>query len=101
MLFRSTRNINSSKSNNLPDWDMYFDRLCNSEYIAYQLSHQNDHIRSLFEECVKEHVNDVDIYNKLYIDGLTQNEFHNRLKEIVLPVYKAAHNLGFEEWNNI
>ena len=94
----TTRSINSSKSNNLPDWNKYFEKLCNSEYTAYQLSHQNDLIRTLFDECCKEHVNDTDVFNKLYIEGLTQTEFHNRLKEIVLPLYNAAYNLGFREW---
>lgn len=96
----TTRKINSKKSNNLPDWNKYFDKLCKSEYTAYQLNQKSNHIRSLFEECCREHVNDIDIYNKLYIDGLSRDEFHDRLKEIVLPVYKAAHNLGFEEWRN-
>ncbi|MBR3251709.1 MAG: hypothetical protein IKF80_08350, partial [Erysipelotrichaceae bacterium] len=76
------------------------DKLCESEFKAYQSKQESDHIRSLFEECCKEHINDIDIYNKLYIDGLSKDEFHNRLKEIVLPVYNAAHNLGFEEWRN-
>lgn len=95
----TTRSINSSKSNNLPNWNQYFDKLSSSEYMAYCLKNDYDHINKLFEECCKDHVNDMDVYHKLYKDGLTELEFHNRLKEIVEPVYTAAKNLGFREWS--
>lgn len=94
----TTRNINSSKSNSLPDWDKYFGKLSQSEYLAYRLKQENNYINKLFEDCCKDHVNDIDVYHKLYSDGLSSIEFQNRLEEIVKPVYNAAANLGFKEW---
>jgi len=94
----TTRSINSSKSNNLPNWNQYFDKLSLSEYKAYRLKQENDYINKLFMDCCKDHVNDLDVYHKLYKDGLSELEFHNRLQEVVEPVYIAAKNLGFKEW---
>lgn len=94
----TTRSINSSKSNNLPDWNKYFGKLSQSEYLAYKLKQENDCINKLFIECCKDHVNDIDVFHKLYSNGLSSFEFQNRLEEIVKPVYNAAANLGFKEW---
>lgn len=33
----TTKSINSSKSNNLPEWDMYFEKLARQEYQSYRL----------------------------------------------------------------
>ena len=57
----TTKNINSAKSNNLPDWDSYFNKLVEQEYQAYQLMWQYDSIYHEFEECVKDHVNNQDV----------------------------------------
>lgn len=95
----TTRSINSSKSNNLPDWKQYFDKLSSSEYEAYVLKQENSHINKLFVDCCKDHINDMDVYHKLYNDGLSELEFHNRLQEVIEPVYNAAKNLGFKEWS--
>ena len=94
----TTRSINSSKSNNLPNWDKYFRKLSNLQYQAYQMSNVNVVIGKLFHECLDEYVNDMNIRNTLYRSDQSEFEFANRLKEIVEPVYIAARNLGFSEW---
>ena len=34
----TTKTINSSKSNNLPDWETYFERLARQEYQSYAIN---------------------------------------------------------------
>ena len=94
----TTKSINSSKSNNLPDWNVYFPRLQSLEYNAYQLVWNYPQIHSLFDKCLKEHVNSDDVQYKLYRKNLTEFEFNQSLEEIVRPVYEAAHNMGFANW---
>ena len=98
-LIPTTKSINSSKSNHLPNWNQYFNKLCNVQYKAYSLRWESDLINHLFLECSKDYINDQDIYHKLYCDNLSSVEFGNRLQEIVEPVYVAARNLGFTEWS--
>ena len=97
-LHPTTKSINSSKSNNLPDWDAYFSKLCKLEYKAYELMWQYEPVHVAFEKCAADHLNSLDIKQRLYRKGLSENEFDGQLQEIILPVYKAASNLGFGRW---
>ncbi|MCR4782154.1 MAG: HNH endonuclease, partial [Lachnospiraceae bacterium] len=89
------KEINSSKSNNLPDWDIYFKRLADQEFYVYQMIWKYDQIHYAFEKCSREYINNDDVRFKLYRDGLNQNEFSNELESILLPVYQSAKNCGF------
>ena len=97
-LHPTTRSINSSKSNNLPDWDTYFSKLCKLEYHAYDLMWRYEPIHAAFEKCAADHVNSIDVRQRLYKQGLSEAEFASQLIEIVYPVYKAALSLGFGRW---
>lgn len=97
-LIPTRKSINSSKSNNLPNWDKYFLKFSKLQYNSYKISHKNKLIEKLFIDCLYEYVNDEKIRFELYKDGQNEVEFCNRLEEIVKPVYIAAKNLGFSEW---
>nr|MCR4691570.1 hypothetical protein [Lachnospiraceae bacterium] len=97
-LHPTTKSINSSKSNGLPRWDMYFDSLCKLEYLSYTLSKTNDRVADEFSRVSKYHVNNGDIHRELYCDGLTESQFGSRLQNVIRPVYDAAKNNGFKEW---
>ena len=94
----TTRSINSSKSNSLPDWNFYFPMLCKSEYLSYKLMWEYPEIHTAFEKCAREHLNNQEIRYKLYQQGLSEREFSERLEEIILPVYKSAKSMGFSNW---
>jgi len=94
----TTKGINSSKSNHLPDWNLYFDSLCNLEYQAYELIWTYDVVHKEFEKCAREHLNNEDIRYRLYREGLSKSEFAVGLEDVVKPVYTAAKNLGFASW---
>ena len=97
-LHPTTRSVNSSKSNHLPEWNMYFNSLCNVEYQAYELIWKYDKVHKEFDKCAKEHLNNEDIKQRLYRKGLSKLEFSANLKEVIQPVYIAAQNLGFDSW---
>lgn len=95
----TTRNINSSKSNNLPGWNSYFPMLCKMEYLSYKLIWEYPEVHNAFEKCAREHLNNPEIRHKLYQNGLSEREFSGRLETVLLPVYQSAKTLGFSTWH--
>jgi hypothetical protein len=97
-LHPTTKSINSSKSNLLPNWDKYFVALGDMEYRAYVLKGKNHLLAKEFEKCALYHLNNQEIRNQLYVDGLNRNEFITRLEHVMRPIYDSAKNCGFREW---
>lgn len=94
----TTKSINSSKSNNLPDWDSYFDRLVKQEYQSYRLLWKYDVVHKEFDKCAREHINNEEIKYRIFRKDLGIEEFSNGLKLVILPVYQSAQNCGFGNW---
>lgn len=97
-LHPTTRGINSSKSNNLPDWNIYFPRLCVQEFFSYEMMWKHDAVHVEFEKCAKEHLNNEDVKRRVYRKGLTFSEFSASLEEVIQPIYQSAKNCGFKNW---
>ncbi len=97
-LHPTTRSINSSKSNNLPDWNRYFPQLAKLEYGSYEMMWEYDAVHDAFEVCAKEHLNDDAVRRKIYRKGRDLASFSNALEEIVQPIYQSAKNCGFKDW---
>ncbi len=95
----TTKSINSKKSNYLPPWEAYFDKLCNLEYRANELRFQNERVQKAFHDCKDHHVNSSDVYASLYSEQLDFTDFRTRLSNVLFPVYQAAVNCGFREWS--
>lgn len=94
----TTKNINSSKSNNLPEWDVYFEPLCELEYKAHELSFTNNAVKKALDKCADYHVNNSEVRRALYSEQLERPEFSSRLEKVLRPVYDSARNCGFREW---
>ncbi|MEY8357215.1 hypothetical protein AALB39_28270 [Lachnospiraceae bacterium 54-53] len=82
----STKSINSSKSNNLPEWNKYFTALCDKEYFSYQMMWKYDVVHKEFLKCSREHVNSDDVMMKLYKENISKSEFQENLENILLPI---------------
>ncbi|MEA4921869.1 MAG: HNH endonuclease domain-containing protein [Eubacteriaceae bacterium] len=94
----TTRNVNSSKSNDLPEWGEYINRLCGFEYEVFHITEQNDQLMHMFKICEKVHINSNDVRIKLYRSGISAGEFSENLKTLMMPVYDSARNMGFGSW---
>lgn len=95
----TTKAINSSKSNYLPSWNAYFPKLARLEYQSYRLIWEYDSIHKEFEKCAKEHINNEDVRNRLYREGMQYEEFFKELERVVRPIYLSAHECGFNwDW---
>lgn len=97
-LHPTTKSINSSKSNHLPDWDLYFPRFADLEFFSYQMIWKLDQLHSEFKKCAKEHLNNPEIEHRLYRQGLSEPEFKNSLHDVIFPVFMSAKSCGFSEW---
>ena len=97
-LHPTTKSINSSKSNSLPSWNLYFNLLGQLEYRAYELKNQNEIIAQEFRKIIPYHLNNQEIRSQLYADGLDKDAFIGRLEHVVKPVYESALMSGFKEW---
>lgn len=97
-LVPTTRSLNSSKNNSLPNWNRFFPLLAEIEFRSYQAIWASAQIHTLFEKCRAEHVNSNEAINKLYIPGIEKNIFIKNLEGLICPTYNAAKNIGFGEW---
>ncbi len=97
-LHPTTKSINSSKSNLLPSWKLYFNALGELEYRAYELKGQNELVAHEFAKIAPYHLNNLEIRNRLYCAGLDKASFIGRLEHVIKPVYEAAQTSGFKEW---
>lgn len=97
-LHPTTREINSSKSNNLPDWDAYFPRFVKLEYFSCQMMWRYETLHDEFEKCAREHLNSDEIRRKMYRPQINYDEFAGILEEVIQPVYQSAKNCGFKKW---
>ena len=97
-LHPTTKSINSSKSNSLPLWELYFSSLGEIEYRAYELKNQNETLAREFQKIAPYHLNNQQIRNQLYAEGLDKNSFIERLEHVVKPGYESAQMSGFREW---
>ena len=97
-LHPTTRAINSSKSNHLPEWELYFPRFAGLEYLSYQMIWKYEAVRNEFKKCAREHLNNPEIGRRLYREGLGAEEFTQQLREVVYPIYLSAKTCGFSSW---
>lgn len=97
-LHPTTKSINSSKSNSLPSWTLYFDALGEIEYKAYEMKSKNEIVAHEFQKIAPYHLNNLEIRNQLYADGLDRSLFKQRLEHVIKPVYESAQTQGFKEW---
>lgn len=89
------RKINSAKSNNLPDWDTYFDKFARLEYQSYQLMWKSEAVHKEFEKCAVKHINNDEVRCKMYRRGQTFEQFKGEIGAMILPIYQSAANCGF------
>lgn len=97
-LHPTTKSINSSKSNHLPDWELYFPLLAEQEYFSYRMLWQYDRVRKEFHSCAKDHLNNSEVAYRLYRENQSMEAFKEQLKEVISPVYESARNSGFSNW---
>ena len=91
-LIPTVKSVNSSKSNNLPDWDTYFGRLAKAEFKAYLVVNNDERAEKLFQKCAKENLNNEEVKYRLYRPDQTEQHFTGQLEilDIIMSMDKDA-----------
>jgi hypothetical protein len=91
--------LNSSKSNRLPDWNMFFIRFARNQYIMYKMIHEKEGIRKLYEACYRDNLHSIWANQELYRKGNSDVEFYGILEKNMRPVYASARRQGYDVWD--
>lgn len=90
---------NSKKSNKLPQWDLFFGRFADNQYILYALIQEKPGVHKLYEACYRDNLHSIWANQELYRVGNSKEEFHRILEKNMRPVYDSAKRQGYEIWN--
>lgn len=66
---------NSSKSNNLPNWELYYPRFLRNQYKLYCWKTKDESINNLFNKCLSHHLNAIWAIEDLFFGSYTLSEF--------------------------
>ena len=87
------KNVNSQKSNKLPDLNLYMDKFCEIQYKSFDIMQRNP----------KRYKKYLEGYLSINIAANNQRkigkeEFNKRLKANIEPLYQIAFNQGYGVW---
>lgn len=91
--------LNSSKNNRLPDWNEFFLRFAKNQYIMYEMMHEKEGIRKLYEACYRDNLHSIWANQELYRKGHSNTEFYGILEKNMRPVYDSAKRQGYDVWD--
>ena len=90
--------LNSAKGNRLPQWDPFFARFSQNQFLLYEMIHEKPGIHKLYEGCWRDNLHSIWAGQELYRPGNTREEFNRILKKNMRPVYDSAKRQGYEVW---
>ena len=91
--------LNSAKNNRLPDWNDFFLRFARNQYIMYEMIHEREGIRKLYEACYRDNLHSIWANQELYRKGNSDIEFYAILEKNMRPVYDSARRQGYDVWD--
>lgn len=89
--------LNSSKSNNLPQWK-YFELFAKNQYMMYESAKSSEKIMGKFKKCQRDNLVMPWSMEELYIAENDREAFIKVLEEKLHPVYDSARIQGYEIW---
>ena len=91
--------LNSVKSNKLPEWEPFFYKFADNQFIMYEQINEKEGLRKLFEGCYRDNLHSIWAGQELYIPGNSKEVFCNILSKNMRPVYDSAKRQGYEIWD--
>jgi len=92
------KRLNSSKSNRLPDWNIYFNSMASTQYALYRTVFAFPEVRRKFENCRRDNLNAIWAAETLYVGGNSEEQFKNILEHNLKPLYDSAYLQGYGLW---
>ena len=91
--------LNSVKSNKLPEWEPFFYKFADNQFIMYEQINEKEGLRKLFEGCYRDNLHSIWAGQELYIPGNSKEVFCNILSKNMRPVYDSSKRQGYEIWD--
>ena len=95
-LIPAEKEVNISKSNNLPDWNTYFDSFIQNQLMLCDSINESEKIHGLFDKCRNYNLNT--LWALSLYDSNNHDEFIKLLSENMRPIYYAAKLQGYSSW---
>lgn len=92
----TTNSVNSSKSNNLPKWNKYFDKFVNQKWGIYTIISENAKVKDQFNKIKNKYLNVSEIIDLYNLQSVEKNKFINCYEKNIRTVYNAAERNGFK-----
>lgn len=90
---------NSKKNNRLLEWDLFFPKFADNQFILYEKLHEKPEIHKLYEACYRDNLHSIWANQELYRKGNSKEEFYGILEKNMHPVYDSARRQGYQIWN--
>ena len=90
--------LNSAKSNRLPQWDPFYRRFSENQFMLYELIQELPGIHKLYEACWRDNLHSIWAGQELYRPGNSREIFDEILRKNMQPVYDSARRQGYEVW---
>jgi hypothetical protein len=91
------KGVNSTKSDNLPDIDRYFDPFAQLQFRAVQIIASSERINLLEDHTVL-----LGVSSTAEIQALTFERFREKLYNTIAPQIQIATNMGFSgQWSYV
>ena len=90
--------INSSKSNKLPELDLYMQKFCDIQYSAYNIIRKDKSLKRNLEDYLT--INKKIDINYLRDEQMPKEEFIDSIKSTISPLFHIAYNQGYGLWDN-
>jgi len=92
-LVPTTTEMNSRKSDRLPNLDSFLDKYCRLQFNAFSVAIQNNISKKHLEDYLDIGISDISSH-------VEEDRFISSLKNRVLPLYQIARNSGFLVWGS-
>ena len=90
--------LNSAKSNRLPQWNPFYRRFAENQFMLYESIQELPGIHKLYEACWRDNLHSIWAGQELYRPGNSKQEFNEILRKNMQPVYDSARRQGYEVW---
>ena len=96
-LIPSFKNVNSMKSNSLPDLKKYFDSFCELQYRGIEVALGNKNFSKLLEDYLTVASKETFFHELKSIPN--REGFCRAMKDTIFPLHQIAYNQGFDIWS--
>jgi hypothetical protein len=87
------KNVNSQKSNKLPDLSLYMDKFCEIQYKSFDIMQRNP---KRYKKNLEGYLSiNIAVNNQRKIE---KEEFNKSLRATIEPLYQIAYNQGYGVW---